>query len=424
MSPNLATTTETSHRWHFFRQSAWMMAATVANGVFMAAVHPLASKVIPEVEYGVMGTYLQLITWLTIPAVGLRMVFAHQASAGWTEAARKELTATTHAVLAGTFCVWLLMAVVIAVGRDYFRQVLQLTNPAGLWVTLWVALPMLWLPIFQGIMQGNQNFLWLGTSDFLNGFGRFCSALVIVLVVGGFATGVMVGALIGMVMALAVGVWQTRSVWLSWGSRFRWRPWLAQVIPLTLGFGSAQYMLSADMIFVQSHFPSDQTPPYVAAGTLGRALVAFTGPLAAVMFPKLVRSHKRAETTDVLWLTLLSTALLGAFGAVMLTFLAPIVVRLGFRPDFVTIAPLVPWFAWCMLPLAMANVLVNNLMAKSHFAAVPAMVAVAVAYTWFLQKFGMKSFFSVVQTLGAFNLLLLIVTAIYSRKPAVEKKPS
>jgi O-antigen/teichoic acid export membrane protein len=183
-------------------------------------------------------------------------------------------------------------------------------------------------------------------------------------------------------------------------------------------------MLSADMIFVQSHFSSDQTPPYVAAGTLGRALVAFTGPLAAVMFPKLVRSHKRAETTDVLWLTLLSTALLGALGAGMLTFLAPYVIKLGFRSNFVTIAPLVPWFAWCMLPLAMANVLVNNLMAKSHFAAVPAMVAVAVGYTWFLQQFGMKSFLSVVQTLGIFNLLLLIVTAWYSRKARVEKSPA
>jgi O-antigen/teichoic acid export membrane protein len=412
---------EGNARWHFFRQSAWMMFAAVANGVLMFAVHPL-SKIIPEVEYGVLGVYLQLINWLTIPAVGLRMVFAHQTSAALTEPAQRELSGTVHAIFKGTFYLWLIMAVGIAWGQGHLTRVLQLTNPAGLWVTLLLALTMLWLPIMQGVMQGQQNFLWLGTSDFMNGLGRFSIALIAVMMLGWYAAGIMMGALMGMVFALAVGLWQSRSVWRAKGSRFAWRPWLAHVAPLTLGFGTAQYMLSADMIFVGSHFPGEQTPPYVAAGTLGRALVAFTGPLAAVMFPKLVRSHKKAEPTDVLWLTLLSTGVLGGLGATMLTILAPLVIQLGFRSDFVSIAPLVPWFGWCMLPLAMANVLINNLMAKSRFAAVPWMVGVAVAYTVVLQSFGLKSFLSVVQTLGLFNLLLLGISAWFSWK-APPKRP-
>ncbi len=40
----------------------------------------------------------------------------------------------------------------------------QITNPAGLWVTLLVVLFSLWMPIFWGVLQGKQSFLWLGWS--------------------------------------------------------------------------------------------------------------------------------------------------------------------------------------------------------------------------------------------------------------------
>lgn len=72
---------------------------------------------------------------------------------------------------------------------------------------------------------------------------------------------------------------------------------LARVGPLTFGFGAFQFMFSADPLFVQAWFDKDQTAFYMAAGTLGRALVAFTGPMVAVMFPKIVRSAALSEPT-------------------------------------------------------------------------------------------------------------------------------
>jgi len=90
------------------------------------------------------------------------------------------------------------------------------------------------------------------------------------------------------------------------------------------------------------------------------------------------------------------TAVLGGIGALGLTAMAPLVIKLGFRPAFVSIAYLVPWFAWCMLPLAMANVLINNLLARSEFKVVPWLVAVAVGYVVVLNR-SLASFLSVVR---------------------------
>ena len=47
-----------------------------------------------------------------------------------------------------------------------------------------------------------------------------------------------------------------------------------------------------------------------------------------------------------------------------LTLLAGFLLRKGFNPKFVAAAPLVPWFAWAMVPLTLTNVLVAQLSAR------------------------------------------------------------
>jgi hypothetical protein len=63
-----------------------------------------------------------------------------------------------------------------------------------------------------------------------------------------------------------------------------------------------------------------------------------------------------------------------------------------------------------MIPLALANVLVNDLMARARYKAVLPMVLLAVAYgftlPFMLHKFPGRMEVAL-QTLGAFNLLLL-----------------
>src|SRR5262249_48649714 len=50
------------------------------------------------------------------------------------------------------------------------------------------------------------------------------------------------------------------------------------------------------------------------------------------------------------------------------------------NPDYWRSAPLVPWIAWAVLPLILANVLLNNLLARGRFRVVPWSLGVAVGY--------------------------------------------
>jgi O-antigen/teichoic acid export membrane protein len=223
------------------------------------------------------------------------------------------------------------------------------------------------------------------------------------------------------VISLAVGLWHTRRVWLGPSTRFEWRSWLGRVLPLTLGLGASQFMMSADQIVVQSIFDKDITAFYGAAGMIGRALVAFTAPLMAVMFPKIARSAARAEKTSVLAQALGATALLGGAAALGCTILPELPLRLVYDKRFLAIAPLVPWFAWCMLPLTLANVLIGSLLARARYEAVPWLLLVAAGYGMtllYLPRFVAagqpRAFAMVVQTLGGFSLLLLAVAAWFA----------
>jgi O-antigen/teichoic acid export membrane protein len=409
-----------SNKLAFFRQSGWMIAATTASGLFMYAVHVPALAKLPEDEYAVFATLLQAINLMLIPGLSLQIVFAQQAAAARSDLENHRLTGAVQALLRAIFVAWLVLAAGTWLFQSRALTAFKITNPAALWVTVAVFLPTLSLYLMLGLLQGTQNFFWLGWVGILNGLGRFLCVLVTVVWLGGHAAGAMAGPLMGMVAALAVAVWQAREIGFGPAEPFEWRPWLARVVPLTFGLAASQIMLAADMIIVRAYFQAD-TGLYAAAGTIARGLVIFTGPVALVMFPKIVRSLSRAERIGLLGQALLSTGALAGLAALACTFLPELPFRI-LKPAYLPIAPLLPWFAWAMMPLTLTNVLINDLLARSRYRAVPWLLGVALVYLAVLSLVAksasaaepMHGFKLVVQTIGGFNLLLLGATGWFA----------
>src|SRR5258707_13026830 len=101
--------TAAKHRAAFFRQSGWMMVATVVSGAFMYAVHSVAKQIGKE-EDPVFGTLLQIVTLMGIPAIGLQTVFAQQAGGALTEGHEPEVPGVFRGLLRSIFFIWLIMA--------------------------------------------------------------------------------------------------------------------------------------------------------------------------------------------------------------------------------------------------------------------------------------------------------------------------
>ena len=400
-----------SNRASFFRQSGWLMFATVAGGMFMTAVHFL-SKALPVDSYGEFGVFL--VVAMFIQALPFQIVFAQQTAHTLAVGRERELAGLIRAVWLGTFLVWLVGSLVVLLFQGSILAHLKITDP----VALWLALPMLlftaWVPMFLGVLQGQQNFFCLGWSLMINGVGRVGVALFAVMALHWRASGLVAGMLGGLVASLVLAVWPTRSVWLASAVPFDWRAVLRQAIPLGLSVAAFNLLFTADTLLVKWYFTPAIAAFYLSAGTLARAAMWLVGPLAAVMFPKLVHAKAKAQQTDLLGLVLLGTFILSASAAVGLSVLGPWVVKIMFTPAYVAaVAPLLPWYACALVPLSLGNVLLNSLLAHSRFKVVPALCALVVAYVFALTHFH-DTPTMVIKVMGFGDLALLAVCAWYT----------
>jgi len=378
-------------------------------------VHPL-NKHIPDSQYTAFGVLLMLVSCL--PTIPLQMVFAQQTALTIATGRERQLAGMIRQMWLWTFIVWAVGALAVFLFLGAIVQRWQLPNAAGLLVTLPLLLISLWVPLFSGVLQGRQDFFWLGWSSILGGVGRLGIAAFLVLALGFGAAGMMTGALIGLALTAVIAIWRTRDLWSLRGEPFDVTGLLRRVLPLVCGFGACQFLFTSDTMFAKAYFSPDAMKPYLAAGTLSRGLLWLVMPLAVVMFPKIVHANAKSETSNLFGLVVLGTAALGICAMVGLWLIGPLVVKIIYKSgDISGTMALIPWYAGAMVPLAMANVLVNDLLARSKFRVVPFMVVLAVAYGFALPM--MLNHFPgqlevVLQTLAVFNLMLFGVCAWFT----------
>jgi O-antigen/teichoic acid export membrane protein len=405
--------TEAAHRATFFRQSGWLMVANIGAGALMFAVH-LLNKALPPGQYGSFGAFVTVV--MLLPTIPLQMIMTQQTAKALATNRRGELSGLIRFVWAGTTILWGLGTGVLLIWQKEILAALRMTDVVGLWVTVFVVLLSLWMPMFWGALQGAQNFLWLGWSMLSNGIGRITVSAVAVLVLHAYAAGMMGGVLVGVILAAGIGGWVTRELWLAPSQSFDWRGLLKQVTPLMLGFLGFQILFTADTLFVKHYFAGGIVDFYLSAGTMSRALMWLVLPLATVMFPRLVHSAAKSEKNNLVGLVLPGTAILAAVGALGLSLVGPWVVRLAYSAGYVKVATeILPWYAGAMIPLALANVLLNNLLARpdSKLALSVCVMVVSLGYMAALTHFH-DSLVTVLKTLGVFNLALLAVCAWFT----------
>jgi O-antigen/teichoic acid export membrane protein len=394
----------------FFRQSAWLGAATLVGGALMTAVHSSAAKM-PGDEYATFGTVLRLFLMLAIPSVGVQVVFAQRAAAALTDANHRTLSRAARGISAAIFVIWLPMLLAGILCKDQLVAGFELGSTAVLWPTLGVALTWMLLPVFRGILQGEQNFAALGWVAILDGVGRFGSVVLMVALFHATAAGAMYGALVGQLLSIGIAVWSTRKVWMGPGGPVEWGQWILRIIPYTLGGGGLLVLANFDYPFIKANIPAADAVAhlYYPASMIGFALTQITVPLATVMFPKIARSAASGHKTDAMTQALLGTALFGSLSGIAVMVLPQLPLRILYftKPENWVAAPLVPWFVWTMLLYALANVIVNNLLARDRFSIVPIVVAVAGLYAGGL--LWLKPRLVAMEPLAAFKITILMV---------------
>ena len=397
-----------------------MITATFVSGVLMFTVHLFGGWMRKD-EYGLFVTLLQVLNLMMIPALGLQTVFAQRTAAAIDENQKADLAVSTRRIFQICFLSWLVIGTCALLFKAPILETLQANAPLPIYLTILVGLPQLCLPMLLGILQGRQNFAWLGGVSIVNGAGRFLAVGVLVALLAGQAAGAIGGVLIGLSVSCVLAAWQSRENWaktITINGQFSSNEWLKRSVPLTFGLGAGQVMLSADMIAARIILSPTESGTYGAAGMFGRGLVIFTTPLAAVMFPKMVRavdSSKSKVLNQAIFGTI-SLGILCCVGCSVAAWLLPSVAGnidvLAPKQQIISeISVLLPYFVWWMLPLALANVYVAALLARQQYKGVPLLVIVALVYAavlfWLSAKEEPPNQTTILLTLCCFNLAFL-----------------
>lgn len=388
------------------------MIANLIAGVMMWGVHVVTGKSLSEAEYGTVVKMFAVT--IIIPMIPIQSVFARETAAAMALGQSRSVVGLIRKSMAAILALWFVaLAIMLWFQADILTQ-WKVADPAALWFLSLTVLGIMMMPLFFGALQGAQNFLWLGGTMMVNGATRLLLAALAVFLIVKSAAGVMAGVTVSVVITLGMAMWHSRSQWTGPSAPFQWRALLPKMIPALIGFTACQFIFSADTIYVGVFFSAEDTGFYAAAGTLSRALIWLVLPLATVMFPKLVHSAARSEKSNLLGLTLISTAALAIVGAMGLVLLGPWVIKLVYKPSYVeVVTEILPWYAGAMIPLSVANVLVNNLLAKSDLRVVPWLAVIAVGYAVSLNLWH-PSLKAVLQMLGGYTSVLFLVCAAFT----------
>ncbi len=368
-----------------------MLLANALAGLFFTLANNPAGQianapVVGKAEFATFGALLDWLILLGIPAAGLQAVFAQLASGAVDTDRQRQLRTTIRTVLLVVVAAWSAVACGAWIGRSRLLSTFQIANPWALAFTLGTVLIGLVYPVFAGLLQGGQKFLWLGNAAITSGAGRLAGVTLAVVVLGHLAAGAMAGVMLGSLAALTITIVSSRPTW--WGPSMASRDWswVRPCLALTLGLAAGNVMLAADSTFVQSAFTGQERAFYVAAGKVGRALVFLTMPLALVLFPRVAKSAATGQPTAALRLALGATLGTGLAAALFGSAFPKLTIQVLYfgNPVFLPAAELVPLFCWCMLPLTAAYTLVNNILARKRFAAVPWLLLVAAGYAFSL----------------------------------------
>jgi O-antigen/teichoic acid export membrane protein len=271
-------------------------------------------------------------------------------------------------------------------------------------------------PVPSGVLQGRHDLLWFGWSILLNGLGRFAVLWAVVKGLKQGALGGLLGVLAGGALVFGVVAWRTRGALAGAAGRWNWRAWARRLVPVTVGLGALSFIMQADALIVreklQPLLTADEVDGYSAVRKIAQAMIFLVGALTSVMFPKVAQSFQQARETDALKLTLILTSGIAVAGATVATLFPELPLRLLSPSRLLTSQALVPAYCWALVPLALANVLVWNLLARECYRAVPWMAALAVGCWLALQRFSDR-LLTVIAVVAVFSTALLVICGIF-----------
>lgn len=359
------------------QDSAILVNAAAFSGFLFLLVHPLLGRWMRAVDYAAFLQVMALLTVLGVPANAVQVAvsryvaeFAHgNLISLWVTVvhrAARRLAWCGGVGLIGWFVLCPSMADLLHVG--------SVTSLAIVGVAAVISL---FLPLVFGTLQGAMWFRWFAVAALSLGVFRllFCSVAVLT---HNSVPSALLGVTVSILAGLLVGYWPFRQLMAGTSilPDFDTRPVYRYLWPVLGGQAAVFLLISADMILSKRLLPPDEFGTYGKVAMLSRTVLFIAQPIAIAMFPRAVNSAR----LRVLLVPLAAAFGITLTGAVALSIMPNLPMRLMYGVDDPIFDALTRSYVWAMLPHAMVMFIAQYLWARHQIYRVLFLVPIVLAY--------------------------------------------
>jgi O-antigen/teichoic acid export membrane protein len=279
------------------------------------------------------------------------------------------------------------------------------------------------MPVFWAVLQGNEQFGYLGTSYF-TGFVTKCGLGILFAVIGWGVGGVLLGVTLSFILAFAVGFWPIREVLAlpAEDDSIDMRRIYRFAAPVVVALFPLSFFCNLDIALVR-HFYGEQGEGlrlagyYATASIVGKGFLFLPMGIILALFPKVARKKATGENPTPILLRGLGIELLLSlcgisvcviFGRYLALFLA--------KTDAPELVALIQMFGVAITPVAVTTILVNYNLANDRHGFIWMLAPLTIltfATIWLFHPTPM----AVLLTIAAGGLALMLSILVYTFWP-------
>jgi O-antigen/teichoic acid export membrane protein len=285
-------------RENFISAIGYMVIATFAGNFLNYLFNVVAGRLLGHDLYGEFAALLSVFIIVTVPITSLSAMVAKKVAEFRMVNDRGGIREISVRCL--QICLFSAIAVALVFlvfGRSLagYLHISSVIPVVACGLAVAITIPQ---PVFYGVMQGFQWFIWLGSLFFGYAAGRFVFGWLFIKM-GWGVSGALLGGALGSIIVLVISAYVIRGVFTQERSakRLRLRDIGRSYLPFIISNSIFFLLVSIDTIIVKRKFPSSIAGDYASAAFMGKIILYFPSSVGIVLFPKLVEAHVAGKDT-------------------------------------------------------------------------------------------------------------------------------
>ncbi len=377
------------------------------GNVFAFVFHIYMSRNLGPDGYSALNSLMSLLFVIAVPIITIQTTitkFVAQYDARGEDANIRRLF--IESVKRVGILAFVLMSLII-LGAPLIADFLNIDKNTPVVVSGLLVFVMFMMPVFWAILQGREQFGFLGMSYFAN-FTAKCGIGILFAILGWGVGGVLLGVVLSFVASFVVAIWPVREALaptldeetIEMREIYRFAlPVVAALLPLS-------FFCNLDIALVRHFFGGTVeglklAGYYATASIIGKSFLFLPIGIVLALIPKVSRKKTTGENPiPVLMRGLILDIVLSAIGIVACFALAPYLASFLAKTDAPELVALIKFFGVAITPVAASTILVNYNLVNEQY-----------RFIWMLAPITILTFAGICLFHGTLMTVLYIIAA-------------